>query len=67
LLEEAGDGAAVTLTQTEIARRIGASREKVNRKLHEWVDEGWISMGRSGIKLVAREKLQAVIQDARAN
>src|SRR5215470_10982446 len=48
LLEEAGDGAAVTLTQTEIARRIGASREKVNRKLHEWVEEGWISMGRAG-------------------
>lgn len=67
LLEEAGDGASITLTQTEIARRIGASREKVNRKLHEWVDEGWISMGRSGIKLVARDKLQGVIEDARAN
>ena len=40
LLEEAGDGTAVTLTQTELARRIGASREKVNRKLHEWVEDG---------------------------
>ena len=67
LLEEAGDGAAVTLTQTEIARRIGASREKVNRKLHEWVDEGWISMGRAGIKLVARDRLKALIQESRAN
>ena len=67
LLEEAGDGAAVTLTQTEIARRIGASREKVNRKLHEWADEGWIAMGRAGIKLVARDKLQALIQESRAN
>lgn len=66
LLEEAGDGASVTLTQTEIARRIGASREKVNRKLHEWVDEGWISMGRAGIKLVARDKLKALIQESRA-
>jgi CRP-like cAMP-binding protein len=66
LLEEAGDGAAVTLTQTEIARRIGASREKVNRKLHEWVDEGWISMGRAGIKLVSRDKLKALIQESRA-
>jgi CRP-like cAMP-binding protein len=66
LLEEAGDGAAVTLTQTEIARRIGASREKVNRKLHEWADEGWISMGRAGIKLVARDKLNALIQESRA-
>ncbi len=67
LLEEAGDGAAVTLTQTELARRIGASREKVNRKLHEWADEGWIAMGRAGIKLVSRDKLKALIQDARAN
>ncbi len=66
LLEEAGDGAAITLTQTELARRIGASREKVNRKLHEWVDEGWIAMGRSGIKLLARDKLKAVIESARA-
>lgn len=67
LLEEAGEATAVTLTQTEIARRIGASREKVNRKLHEWVDEGWISMGRAGIKLVARDKLKALIQDSRAS
>ncbi len=66
LLEEAGDGASVALTQTEIARRIGASREKVNRKLHEWADEGWISMGRSGIKLVARDKLQALLKESRA-
>ncbi len=67
LLDEAGDSASVTLTQTELARRIGASREKVNRKLHEWVDEGWISMGRTGIKLLARDKLKALIQEARAS
>lgn len=66
LLEEAGDGAAVTLTQTELARRIGASREKVNRKLHEWVDEGWIAMGRAGIRLTARDRLAALIQDSRS-
>ncbi|MCA8886429.1 MAG: winged helix-turn-helix domain-containing protein, partial [Hyphomonadaceae bacterium] len=58
---------SVTLTQTEIARRIGASREKVNRKLHEWADEGWISMGRSGIKILARDQLKALIQEARAH
>lgn len=65
LLEEAGDGASVALTQTELARRIGASREKVNRKLHEWVDEGWIVMGRSGVKIAARDKLKALIEEAR--
>ncbi len=66
LLEEAGDGASITLTQTELARRIGASREKVNRKLHEWADEGWINMGRAGIKLLARDRLRALIQESRA-
>jgi CRP-like cAMP-binding protein len=67
LLEEAGESAAVTLTQTELARRIGASREKVNRKLHEWADEGWIAMGRAGIKLTARDKLATLIHESRSN
>lgn len=67
LLEEAGDGTSITLTQTELARRIGASREKVNRKLHEWVDEGWIALSRSGIKLTARKQLEALIARDRAD
>lgn len=67
LLEEAGDGALVTLTQTELARRIGASREKVNRKLHEWEDEGWVQLGRSGVRLKERDKLQALIRDSKAD
>ncbi len=67
LLDEAGDGASITLTQTELARRIGASREKVNRKLHEWADEGWIALGRSGIKIVDRDELTALIARDRAD
>jgi CRP-like cAMP-binding protein len=67
LLDEAGDGTAITLTQTELARRIGASREKVNRKLHQWSDEGWISMGRTGIKVVDRKQLVALIARDRAD
>ncbi|MEQ1617185.1 MAG: Crp/Fnr family transcriptional regulator [Terricaulis sp.] len=67
LLEEAGDGAIVTLTQTELARRIGASREKVNRKLHEWVDEGWIATTRSGVRLLKRADLVALIARDRAD
>ncbi len=67
LLEEAGEGTTITLTQTELARRIGASREKVNRKLHEWVDEGWIALSRSGIKLTDRKELTALIARDRAD
>ncbi|MEZ5994711.1 MAG: Crp/Fnr family transcriptional regulator [Hyphomonadaceae bacterium] len=67
LIEEAGDGATITLTQTEIARRIGASREKVNRKLHEWAGEGWIALGRSGIKVLRRDALTLLIARDRAD
>lgn len=67
LLEEAGESATVTLTQTELARRIGASREKVNRKLHEWADEGWINLSRAGVKILDREELHALIARDRAD
>jgi CRP-like cAMP-binding protein len=65
LLEEAGSGAMVTLTQTELARRIGASREKVNRKLHDWNEEGFVELSRSGIKLKDKARLETLITRAR--
>ena len=46
-----------SMTQTEIARRLTASREKVNRKLHEWADEGWVTLGASGVRVVDRRAL----------
>ncbi len=67
LLEEAGDSALVSLTQTEIARRIGASREKVNRKLHQWAEEGWVGLSRSGVRLLRRGELTALIARDRAD
>jgi CRP-like cAMP-binding protein len=45
------------LTQTEIARRLTASREKINRKLHAWADEGWVALGPSGVRVVDRSAL----------
>ncbi len=67
LLDEAGAGTSIALTQTELARRIGASREKVNRKLHEWCEQGWISISRSGVKLLERDELKALIARDRAD
>jgi CRP-like cAMP-binding protein len=66
LLREAGEGTVISLTQVEMARRIGASREKVNRKLHEWCDAGLITLGRSGVRIARRAALEAVIEDLRA-
>jgi CRP-like cAMP-binding protein len=39
----------VVLTQTEMARRIGFSREKVNRKLHAWAGQGLVSVEPQGV------------------
>lgn len=61
LLGEGSD--RITLTQTEIARRIGASREKVNRKLHDWADEGWVQIDRSGLKILKRGELENLIKE----
>ena len=58
LLLEA-EGATVALSQSEMARLIGASRERVNRKLGAWRAKGWIELGVFGVKVVDRQALGA--------
>ena len=65
LLKEASGAKTVALTQSEMARRIDASREKTNRKLHEWQDEGWVRIDRSGIRILKPEALRGLIHDQR--
>lgn len=60
LLTERNRAGAVVLTQTEMARRIGFSREKVNRRLHAWADEGWVAIERQGVLVRSPERLQAL-------
>jgi CRP/FNR family transcriptional regulator, cyclic AMP receptor protein len=57
ILAERNRAGVVTLTQTEIARRIGFSREKVNRRLHAWAAEGWVALERQGVQVRAPERL----------
>lgn len=53
LLRESEDGARlVQLTQTEMARQLSASREKVNRALHGFRSSGAVELTRAGVKLV---------------
>jgi len=59
LLGSAADKALVPLTQTEIARRLSASREKVNRKLNAWARQGWVALGATGVRLVNKDALAA--------
>jgi len=59
LAEQRGRG-LVALTQTEMARRLAASREKVNRKLHEWARQGWVEIASVGVRLTDVERLRAL-------
>ena len=65
LLREGGGDRPIALTQSEMARRIDASREKTNRKLHEWNDAGWIDLGKTGVKLRKPEALRSLIATQR--
>jgi CRP-like cAMP-binding protein len=58
LAMEQGVRGLIALNQTELARRIGASREKVNRKLRQWVAEGWVEVTPAGVRILSAEALQ---------
>ncbi|MFL5294784.1 MAG: Crp/Fnr family transcriptional regulator [Phenylobacterium sp.] len=51
----------VPMTQTEIARRLSASREKVNRKLNGWAHEGWVALAASGVRVLDRRALGELV------
>lgn len=61
LINESGSSGVVALTQTEMARRISASREKVNRKLHAFADEGLIAFSRAGVRVADRDGLARLL------
>ena len=53
----------VKLSQSEIARLVGASRENVSRQLAEWQREGWISREGRFLVLHAEEELAALADE----
>lgn len=60
LLNEQSSRGVVALTQTEMARRLGYSREKVNRKLAAWTQAGWIELGRQGVRVLEPQRLREI-------
>lgn len=64
LLLQAGD-APVTQPQGEMARLIGASRERVNKTLSGWRERGWIEIGRTGTRVIDRPALAALTNRSR--
>ncbi len=63
LLAEQSARGLIALTQTEMARRVGVSREKVNRKLRDWMNEGWVERTPSGVRVLSTERLQGVVKE----
>lgn len=61
LLTASNNRGLVPLTQTEIAHRLLASREKVNRKLNAWARDGWVELSRSGVRLRDPEALRRLV------
>ena len=57
LIAEQNAKGLVALSQTELARRIGASREKVNRKLKEWSADGQVAVTTAGIRVLNPDRL----------
>jgi CRP-like cAMP-binding protein len=58
LVAEQNRQGVVAMAQTEMARRIGFSREKVNRQLHRWSATGWLALERRGVRLLQSEALR---------
>jgi CRP-like cAMP-binding protein len=50
------------LSQYELANLVGASRESVNKCLHEWQRTGTVQMAKRVIKIADRAALEAVAE-----
>lgn len=57
VVEDDGIRVEHDLTQAELARFVGASRESVNRVLGRFASRGWIRLGKTFIVILDRERL----------
>jgi CRP-like cAMP-binding protein len=54
------------ISQAELARFLGASRQIVNQHLREWHRQGWVALGRSQIVITNAEALRKMITEMTA-
>ncbi len=52
----------VTLTQSEIAQVVGASRESTNKQLREWEDRKWLRLERGGLVILSPDQLSEIAE-----
>jgi CRP-like cAMP-binding protein len=60
----ASRGPRVMLTQGDIGKVIGMSRESTNRQLRMWQDRKWLLLERGGITILAPDALAQIASAA---
>lgn len=58
------DGSELTISQEDVARFLGLSRQIVNQHLQHWKARGWVALGRGKITLTDREALRRLVAGA---
>jgi CRP-like cAMP-binding protein len=56
------EGPTAALTQRRMGELIGASRERVNKALADFRRRGWVQVSGSGVKVLDRAALEAVLR-----
>ena len=55
------DDKVLKITHQELINHLGSAREVISRHLKQFETEGWISLGRSSVKILAPEALSKLI------
>lgn len=54
-------GVRLSISQEEMARFVGLSRQVVNQYLQDWKSQQWVGLGRSNITILDPDALQAIV------
>lgn len=60
--EEAADGRATALIQSDVAAHLGVTRQSLNRALQRLQDRGWVAVQRGGITVLDETALERFAQ-----
>jgi CRP/FNR family transcriptional regulator, cyclic AMP receptor protein len=58
--QPSGNGVQLKISQEEMGRFLGLSRQVVNQYLQDWKAKGWVDLGRGKVTVVDETALQAV-------
>jgi CRP/FNR family cyclic AMP-dependent transcriptional regulator len=58
---ETANGVELSISQEEVARFLGLSRQAVNQYLQQWKVQGWLALGRGRIVIFDKDALRNVV------